>query len=81
MFNFLFLCAVGQAESTSLMAVADLQGEIERLQYRECRRMVIQGHITAVQYHHWPEEEVPSGVNATPHKSQRSQQVYISAAF
>ncbi|XP_066516150.1 RPA-related protein RADX [Hoplias malabaricus] len=40
--------------SLSLIAVADLRREIDSFQYRECRRVAIQGHITAVQYHHWP---------------------------
>ncbi|XP_046694956.1 RPA-related protein RADX isoform X2 [Silurus meridionalis] len=32
----------------------DLQKELESLQYREHRRVAVQGHITAVQYHRWP---------------------------
>ncbi|XP_072550365.1 RPA-related protein RADX [Salminus brasiliensis] len=59
------------SQAGSLMAVADLQGEIESLQYRECRRVAIQGHITAVHYHRWPQEALQSsGVIDT----QRNQQ-------
>ncbi|XP_017577380.1 RPA-related protein RADX [Pygocentrus nattereri] len=65
----------GQGASLPLMAVADLQGEIESLQYRECRRFAIQGHITAVRYHHWPQKALQSGVTAEQNAPQRIQQL------
>ncbi|XP_036435906.1 RPA-related protein RADX [Colossoma macropomum] len=70
----------GQGASLSLMAVADLQGEIESLQYRERRRLVIQGHITAVRYHRWPQEALQSGDNAEQNTPQRIQQLESGSA-
>uniref|UniRef100_A0A8B9HGB9 RPA1 related single stranded DNA binding protein n=1 Tax=Astyanax mexicanus TaxID=7994 RepID=A0A8B9HGB9_ASTMX len=58
-------------------AVADLQVEMENLQYRECKRVTIQGHITAVHYHRWPPEVLQSsGVNGT----QRNRQVTFTGS-
>uniref|UniRef100_A0A671N2M0 RPA1 related single stranded DNA binding protein n=1 Tax=Sinocyclocheilus anshuiensis TaxID=1608454 RepID=A0A671N2M0_9TELE len=37
-----------------ITAVADLKGELESLQYREHRRVAVQGYLVAVQYHTWP---------------------------
>uniref|UniRef100_A0A8C2H8A5 RPA1 related single stranded DNA binding protein n=1 Tax=Cyprinus carpio TaxID=7962 RepID=A0A8C2H8A5_CYPCA len=37
-----------------ITAVADLKGELESLQYREHRRVAVQGYVAAVQYHTWP---------------------------
>ncbi|KAI4904178.1 hypothetical protein NFI96_022117 [Prochilodus magdalenae] len=54
----------GAAASSPLTAVADLQAEIESLHYRERRRVAIQGHITAVRYHRWPQEALQPGVHA-----------------
>ncbi|XP_017315186.1 RPA-related protein RADX [Ictalurus punctatus] len=50
----------------SLMAVGDLRKELESLQYREHRRVAVQGHITAVQYHRWP----PEAPHTTPPSEQ-----------
>ncbi|KAG1958290.1 RPA-related protein RADX isoform X4 [Pimephales promelas] len=38
----------------SITAVAELKGELESLQYREHRRVAVQGHVAAVQFHIWP---------------------------
>lgn len=48
----IFVC-VGEG---SLLAVGHLRKELESLQYREHRRVALQGHIAAVQYHRWPPE-------------------------
>ncbi|XP_062845190.1 RPA-related protein RADX [Trichomycterus rosablanca] len=48
--------SVGEAASLSLMAVGDLRRELESLQYRERRRVAVQGHICVVQYRQWPTE-------------------------
>ncbi|KAF5888784.1 RPA-related protein RADX-like, partial [Clarias magur] len=45
-----------EGASPSLMAVGDLRRELGSLQYRERKRLAVQGHITAVQYHRWPPE-------------------------
>ncbi|XP_007257559.3 RPA-related protein RADX [Astyanax mexicanus] len=59
------------AGSPTLKAVADLQVEMENLQYRECKRVTIQGHITAMHYHRWPPEVLQSsGVNGTQRNRQ-----------
>ncbi|XP_043094144.1 RPA-related protein RADX isoform X3 [Puntigrus tetrazona] len=49
----------------SITAVADLRGELESLQYREHRRLALQGHVSAVQYHTWPPQP------ETPHSEQQ----------
>ncbi|XP_053086226.1 RPA-related protein RADX [Pangasianodon hypophthalmus] len=56
-----------EGASPSLMAVGDLRKELESLQYREHRRVAVQGHITAVQYHRWP----PEAPHTTPQSEQR----------
>ncbi|XP_056313614.1 RPA-related protein RADX isoform X1 [Danio aesculapii] len=38
----------------SITAVVELKGELESLQYREHRRVAVQGYVSAVQYHTWP---------------------------
>ncbi|XP_067263927.1 RPA-related protein RADX isoform X2 [Chanodichthys erythropterus] len=44
----------------SITAIAELKGELESLQYREHRRVAVQGYIAAVQYHTWPPQpELP----------------------
>ncbi|KAM9440778.1 RPA-related protein RADX [Clarias gariepinus] len=45
-----------EGASPSLMAVGDLRRELGILQYRERKRVAVQGYITAVQYHRWPPE-------------------------
>lgn len=44
-----FFCAPSSAQ-TLLVAAADLKREMETLQYREHKRLAIQGQITAVRY-------------------------------
>ncbi|KAK3526875.1 hypothetical protein QTP86_001263 [Hemibagrus guttatus] len=50
----------------SLLAVGDLRKELESLQYREHRRVALQGRIAAVQYHRWP----PEAPDTTPQSEQ-----------
>nr|XP_001343120.6 uncharacterized protein CXorf57 homolog [Danio rerio] len=38
----------------SITAVVELKRELESLQYREHRRVAVQGYVSAVQYHTWP---------------------------
>ncbi|XP_035251084.1 RPA-related protein RADX [Anguilla anguilla] len=49
----------GSAE-VPVVPAGKLQEELESLQYREHKRVAIQGQITAVQYVPWPEEEQAS---------------------
>ena len=44
---------LGLAEP-QILALEDLKGAVESLQYREHKRVIIQGHIVAVKYHTWP---------------------------
>lgn len=64
------LCGEDEGASPTLMAVGDLRLVLESLQYREHRRVAVQGHITAVQYHWWPP--------AAPHTSPPSKQQVCS---
>uniref|UniRef100_A0A8C1CKF5 RPA1 related single stranded DNA binding protein n=1 Tax=Cyprinus carpio carpio TaxID=630221 RepID=A0A8C1CKF5_CYPCA len=48
-----------------ITAVADLKGELQSLQYREHRRVAVQGYVAAVQYHTWPPQ------TETPHSEQQ----------
>ncbi|KAG7484201.1 hypothetical protein MATL_G00046760 [Megalops atlanticus] len=47
-----------------VIAASELQRELESLQYREHKRLAIQGQITAVQYVAWPEEDQASARSA-----------------
>ncbi|XP_051748683.1 RPA-related protein RADX isoform X2 [Ctenopharyngodon idella] len=49
----------------SITAIAELKGELESLQYRERRRVAVQGYVAAVQYHTWPPQPEP------PHSEQQ----------
>lgn len=71
--NILHACGVGEGALPSLMAVGDLRKELESLQYREHRRVAVQGHITAVQYHRWPPE--------APHTTPPSEQLVCTSRF
>lgn len=51
----------------------DLRGELESLQYREHKRVIIQGHIVAVKYHTWPARTTEFTQNAP----QQTQQVRL----
>uniref|UniRef100_A0A673HR72 RPA1 related single stranded DNA binding protein n=1 Tax=Sinocyclocheilus rhinocerous TaxID=307959 RepID=A0A673HR72_9TELE len=48
-----------------ITAVADLKGELQSLQYREHRRVAVQGYVAAVRYHTWPPQP------ETPHSEQQ----------
>ncbi|TRY86151.1 hypothetical protein DNTS_030210 [Danionella cerebrum] len=50
-------------------AVADLKEKLERLQYRECRRVAVQGYVSAVQYHPWPPLPQTDGDQDCPSES------------
>ncbi|XP_051966975.1 RPA-related protein RADX [Xyrauchen texanus] len=63
------------ANETSITAVADMKGELESLQYREHRRVAIQGYVAAVQYHIWPPGELHPVVNTVQGTSQSEQQL------
>ncbi|XP_051534079.1 RPA-related protein RADX [Myxocyprinus asiaticus] len=63
------------ANETSITAVADLKGELESMQYREHRRVAIQGYVAAVQYHIWPPGEPHPGANTVQGTSQSAQQL------
>ncbi|XP_042560096.1 RPA-related protein RADX-like isoform X2 [Clupea harengus] len=43
-----------QSSEPQILALEDLKGAVESLQYREHKRVIIQGHIVAVKYHTWP---------------------------
>ncbi|XP_067295279.1 RPA-related protein RADX isoform X2 [Pseudorasbora parva] len=49
-----------------ITAIAELKGELESLQYREHRRVAVQGYVSAVKYHTWPPQPEP------PHKDQQA---------
>ncbi|XP_026066507.1 RPA-related protein RADX isoform X1 [Carassius auratus] len=54
-----------------ITAVADLKGELQSLQYREHRRLAVQGYVAAVQYHAWPPQP------ETPHSEQQQEGVSV----
>ncbi|KAA0716663.1 RPA-related protein RADX [Triplophysa tibetana] len=68
------------ANETSIIAVAELKGELESMQYREHKRVAIQGYVVAVKYHSWPPGDQQPGVNAAQETSQSHQQQEVSNA-
>lgn len=60
------------ANETSITAVAELKGELEGMQYREHKRLAVQGYVAAVQYHIWPpEDQQPEVSNAVQSHQQQ----------
>ncbi|XP_048043307.1 RPA-related protein RADX isoform X3 [Megalobrama amblycephala] len=55
----------------SITAIAELKGELESLQYREHRRVAVQGYVAAVQYHTWPPQP------ELPHSEQQQEGVSV----
>lgn len=66
------------ANETSIIAVAELKGELESMQYREHKRVAIQGYVAAVQYHTWPPGDQQPGVSTVQETSQSHQQQGVS---
>uniref|UniRef100_A0AAY4AJL2 RPA1 related single stranded DNA binding protein n=1 Tax=Denticeps clupeoides TaxID=299321 RepID=A0AAY4AJL2_9TELE len=66
-----YYCYPPPPPSFTPIALDDLKVELESLQYREHKRLAIQGHITAVRYHPWPGQITePSQVcTCSPHAS------------
>lgn len=64
-------------DETSIIAVCELKGELESMQYREHKRVAIQGYVAAVQYHTWPPGDQQPGVDAVQETSQSHQRVCI----
>ncbi|TSR75241.1 hypothetical protein Baya_11835 [Bagarius yarrelli] len=59
------------------MAVGDLRRELDSLQYREHRRVAVQGHIAAVKYHRWP----PVVLDTTPQTEHQVEHDQVGVAI
>ncbi|KAG5284368.1 hypothetical protein AALO_G00025940 [Alosa alosa] len=64
---------------TKILALEDLKRELDSLQYREHKRVIIQGHIMTVKYHTWPVRTRELTHNAPQQKQQVEASVVVAS--